>query len=187
MTQTINFHEGLRYQYNLTPDSLVIDVGAYHGNFSREISRLYGCKIWAFEPIRVWFDWAIKNQSDKVTVFPFGLGAAGGFREFYIKGDMSGEHAEGLCAIVSIAPVDILFAWSNVHLLKLNIEGGEFEVLETIIGKGKVGIFRDIQVQPHGVVPNAEARWAAIQSDLLKTHHLTYDFPWVWQNYRRNE
>jgi hypothetical protein len=45
---------------------------------------------------------------------------------------------------------------------------------------------RDIQVQFHDFVPDAEIRRDEIRRALSATHHLTYDYPFVWENWRIN-
>jgi hypothetical protein len=44
---------------------------------------------------------------------------------------------------------------------------------------------RDIQVQFHDFVPDAEHRMRRIQQALEATHDLTFEYPFVWENWRR--
>ena len=77
---------------------------------------------------------------------------------------------------------------SNVDLIKINIEGGEFELLEYLVETDKVSIFKNIQVQFHDFVPDAINRMKAIQNKLSKTHALTYQYEFVWENWKlKNE
>jgi hypothetical protein len=45
---------------------------------------------------------------------------------------------------------------------------------------------RRIQVQFHDFVADADRRMAAIQSRLRATHHTTYQYPYVWENWALN-
>jgi hypothetical protein len=76
----------------------------------------------------------------------------------------------------------------NIHtvdLLKLNIEGGEYSLLESVIKDGNIKVFKNIQVQFHDfVIDNARVRMRNIQRELAKTHQLTYQFEFVWENWQ---
>jgi hypothetical protein len=74
----------------------------------------------------------------------------------------------------------------NVDLIKINIEGGEYELLEKLIEEDKISIFNNIQVQFHDfVIPNAKERMVQIQSRLKSTHFITYQFEFVWENWKK--
>jgi hypothetical protein len=73
----------------------------------------------------------------------------------------------------------------SVDLVKINIEGGEYDLLDHLIAEGLIERIRDVQVQFHDFVPGAEARRAAIRHGLEATHVVTYDEPFVWENWRR--
>ena len=72
----------------------------------------------------------------------------------------------------------------RIDLMKINIEGGEYDLLEHLIKTGWIDKIINIQVQFHDFVENAEARMLAIQNDLAKTHELTYQYKFVWENWR---
>src|SRR5262249_51252950 len=73
----------------------------------------------------------------------------------------------------------------EVSLMKINIEGGEYDLLENLIATGLISRIRDIQVQFHMDIPDAERRMHAIQSRLAGTHRLTFQYPFVWENWQR--
>jgi hypothetical protein len=72
----------------------------------------------------------------------------------------------------------------GVDLMKINIEGGEYELLEHLIARGLTKRIRNIQVQFHeDVMAGAAGRMERIQSRLAETHHLTYQERFVWENW----
>ena len=83
---------------------------------------------------------------------------------------------------------------SSVALLKLNIEGGECDVLEDLLNHRKagraegrqlyVGDVSNIQVQFHETPMQTPERVQRIRRALNATHCLTYSFPFVWENWR---
>ena len=73
---------------------------------------------------------------------------------------------------------------AHIDLMKINIEGAEYEVLQHLIDSGLIGRITNVQVQFHDCVPFARARRASIRRQLEHTHELTYDFSFVWENWR---
>lgn len=189
------FREELRYQYPLSPSSIVIDAGGYEGNFARSIAEKYGCHVQVYEPV-----WAFSERiaarfvgtpmADRIHLHHAGIGATARRETFGVKGDMSGvactscNHQEEV-SIVPIAGVLLAHAGTDkqVDLLKLNIESMEFEVLEAICDAGLDHRFTNIQVQPHNTIPNAASRWESIKRRLQLNHRITWDEPWIWTNF----
>lgn len=179
------FTESMRYEYNLTPDDLVWDVGGYEGNFARAIATRYRCSVTCFEPVFFERVRLALVGLEKVRVVPYALSDAEGAVTMRMKGDSSGAFADS-GPVVEAVTVDVAKHLPDaLALLKLNIEGGEFAVLERILATELAARVRDIQVQFHPIVPDYQARYEAIAAGLSKTHELTYHAPWCWENWRR--
>lgn len=185
------FHESDRYDYALTTDDIVLDCGGYEGKFAEEINRRYGCTVHVLEPIVHFYQRTVERLKDRhnVHVHNCGIGGESGPALFKIKGDMTGAWVgEGTEEWVNIRAVDELWkllSLDEVGLVKLNIEGSEFPVVERMIETGLINKVRNLQVQFHAVVPDAEARFRALQDKLAQTHGLTFDAQWIWQNWKR--
>jgi FkbM family methyltransferase len=178
--------ESARYDYGLRPDSVVMNVGAYHGHFAKEFAQRYNCRILAFEPISSHYYIAQETLKGfpKVELYHFGLGSTSRVEEFGVSNDSSG--------LWSHAPIrenvqirGLRETMDSVDLLELNCEGGEFEIIPEIIRLGWQHRFKQIQVQVHFNHTNAEAEWALIHDALSATHLRTWggDFTY-WTNYR---
>lgn len=72
----------------------------------------------------------------------------------------------------------------NIDLIKINIEGAEYDLLDSIIEEGLQTRISNIQVQFHDVVSDAEKRMKGIQKMLEETHEVTWQYPFVWENWR---
>lgn len=72
----------------------------------------------------------------------------------------------------------------KVGLMKVNIEGAEFDLLDHMLEKGCMPMIGNLQVQFHRFVPNAPSRRRTLRSSLKLTHELTYEFYFVWENWR---
>lgn len=180
----MNFTENIRYDYPLTPDSRVIDAGGYKGAFAREIDWRYNCWINVYEPVFAEECLAGLPRTRKIAFYDVGLAGSARRDRFCIKGDMTGAFAQGETKDVEL--VDVMdVVWGNIDLLKLNIEGLEFEVLERLLANPEaLARIKNIQVQFHPIVHDAEARYQSIRERLLQHYELTYDFPWCWQNFK---
>lgn len=184
------FNEEMRYDYPLTPDSLVVDCGGYKGDFAVKINEKYGCRICVFEPIKEFCD-EIRNRingNPKIELYNHAIGRSNRKEIICISDNSTGFFkTDGELRLVDVHNFCISDIPPSVDLIKLNIEGMEFELLEWIFDNHFEKRFKNIQVQFHKVVPDYEARYEAIRAKLLKTHELTYDFPWCWQNFRLKE
>jgi FkbM family methyltransferase len=189
------FTESDRYDYpELCRQSIVFDCGGYEGRFARSIFEKYGCAVHVFEPCP---EFAVKCRAnlkglpDNVCLHAHGIGGVRRMVEMRVKGDMTGPWAEGAPFVAELRGIGEMLRFhglegGKIDLLKLNIEGGEFEVLEEMLfeyGQEHLGI-DNIQVQFHTVVPDWQERYNTIRAKLLESHRLTYDAPWCWENYK---
>jgi len=184
----------LRVNYPLNEHSIVFDLGGYHGDWTDLITSKYNCNVHVFEPIPDLYN-KIKSRfsnNDKVKVYDFGIAERTGELELSVavSVDSSSFYTEGgdkiTCNIVSIVDFIRSNNITNVDLIKINIEGGEYPVLDTIISNNLVNVFDNIQVQFHNMNPDSSLRRDNIRKELSKTHSLTYDYEFVWENWKRN-
>ncbi|MDG1227221.1 MAG: FkbM family methyltransferase [Polaribacter sp.] len=186
----INGDKTLRLNYDLSQSSIVFDLGGYKGNFAQEIYKRYLCKIFIFEPVKSFYkiiDNKFKNIP-KVTAYPFGL--ANNDKELFISNsedassvfiDSDGSEKIKLKSILTFINDNKI---THVDLIKINIEGGEYEVLESLLSSGMIPIFKNLQIQFHDfIIDNANERMENIQAQLAKTHKITYQYKFVWENW----
>ena len=75
----------------------------------------------------------------------------------------------------------------EVDLMKINIEGGEYELLEQLIETDMMSKIKDLQIQFHNIASDPEKRMQAIQEALKNSRYLTYQYKFVWENWTRRE
>jgi FkbM family methyltransferase len=181
--------ETLRVDYNLEPESLVFDIGAYKGNWTSDIFSRYCCEIHAFEVVEE-FATAIDHRfgrNPKIHVYNYGLSAEDGTAKISVSDTSSsvfGDNARqetiafrGFQSFMGEKQIN------HIDLMKINIEGGEYDLLEHILDTPYVARIGNFQIQFHDFVPNAEKRMSHIQQRLSKTHVLTYQYPFIWENW----
>ena len=73
----------------------------------------------------------------------------------------------------------------DIDLISINIEGGEYSLLDRIIESGFISHIKELQVQFHTTVPNAAKERKRIVEKLLQTHNSSYSYPFVWEGFVR--
>ena len=77
---------------------------------------------------------------------------------------------------VSIKNISNYLAEHNIeriNLLKLNVEGSEYEIYKELINSKLIGNIENIQVQFHKRGSKSEAQYYELRDKLRETHHLT--------------
>lgn len=181
----------LRLDYDLSEDSIVFDLGGYKGDWTSDIFSKYCCFIHIFEPVKE-FSKNIEQRfykNKKIIVHSYGLSNKNETVKITLDKDGSSIFKSGKDSedIVLVKAIDFMQKNNiqKIDLMKINIEGGEYYLLEHLIETGFINNIKDIQVQFHDIFSDAEQRMLKIQKDLEKTHFLTYQYPFVWENWRK--
>lgn len=170
--------ERLRYEYELTPTGIVIDLGAYRGEWANEIHARYGCHVTVVEPTEYINDFKHGHIINKAAGTHYGKMSFGG-RAYYSSIFEQGDH-EYECIDINT----VIEKYPEIALLKVNIEGAEYDVLSHVIGAGLHKRIKNIQVQFHQIDSAPYQLWYKEISDKLsKTHSLTWHYPFCWENW----
>jgi len=185
--------QSLRLAYPLDENSLVFDVGGYIGNFAADIFCKYNCNIYIFEPVTELYE-KIKvrfGNNPKVKVFHAGLSDISSTATISVSGTSSSifkknsDEMEKSQEIKLISVVDFIknHGIKEIDLMKINIEGGEYSLLESLIKHNLLDITRYYQIQFHNFIPDAKEKRENIRTELSKTHRLLWDYPFVWESW----
>lgn len=182
-----------RLNYNLNSHSTVIDAGGYKGEWADKINQLYGCKVYIFEPVERYYFQIEERFSDNTDIKVFKKGVSNSnekIRIFDSEDSSSVYWGEGNSEEIELVNFSTFLSEEgidSVDLLKVNIEGGEYDLLEGIINKGDQFRIKNIQVQFHRFVKGCVERRLKIRETLSKTHMLTYDYEFIWENWQLKE
>ena len=185
-----------RLEYALDERSVVFDVGGFEGQWASDIAGRFACRIEIFEPMPSAVDGLRRRfaANPKITVHDFALGPADGRLKLTLAGDASSllPHAAAGEPAVEVAVRDIAAyceqaGVSRIDLLKLNIEGGEYALLERLVESGWITRVRNLQVQFHDFVPRAEALRENLAERLMLTHERAWCYEFVWESWRLKE
>lgn len=183
--------ETLRLDYDLNENSVVFDIGGYKGEFARDIFCKYESNIYVFEPLTDFFEICEKRfiKNKKIKLYNFGLADKSFDTEinisdnassiFNVKGEKKKIRLESITNFILSNQIE------TVDLIKINIEGGEYDLLDSLIENNLIHKFKNIQVQFHDfIIENPRERMKKIQNKLAETHKITYQYEFVWENWK---
>lgn len=184
------------HEAEITSDSVVVDVGAFTGAWAQHIVDRYDPLIYAFEPNPRSFELLLEKAANnpKLQPQPYGLGDQDLTVDFTVNGlgssmcDERSGHSDMERIKVNIAAIDRVWEdleLGNIDLMKINIEGAEFPLLDKMIKTNlldKVGCF---MIQFHEWHPGAYKKRRKIREALSKTHRIEWDYPFVWEKWVR--
>lgn len=182
--------DALRYNYPLNKDSIVFDLGGYKGDFSYIINKKFGCNCFLFEPLDSYFSECVKRFSNNPKILPFKYGIKKRTEKVKIYPNDDGTstnivgekyetvYTKGLLEVIKQLDID------KIDLIKINIEGDEYDVLEQAILDNSIHKISNIQVQYHQWIDNCEERRNEITKRLEETHSLEWKYDWVWESWK---
>lgn len=189
----IFWNENYRYDYDLPEDATIFDLGGYRGEFTERLLNEHSVEIvHVFEPVPKFSQDLREKFSDDsdVMIHEYGLMDSNTRVEFSTKGASSTMYDEDTDTEVEIR--DIVDAIDNldiqeIQLMKINIEGAEYALIERLIESGYIKRIQNIQIQFHDRpdIEDCKQKQADIQEELGKTHELKFEFYFVWESWTR--
>lgn len=193
----INANRQLLHEADIDSNSIVLDAGAYTGEWAKEILDRYNPTIHAFEPDPRNYKQLEKRAQANPRIIPyrFGLGEKNElarmtlemlgstmFTDTSDKKDVPWAEVE----IRDIAETWKSLALDRVDLMKINIEGAEFPLLERMIEVDLLKHVDCFMIQFHEWHPGAYRRRRKIQEALRRSHTLVWDYHFIWEKWVRN-
>lgn len=185
------FSEPMLLNWPLTPDSTVVEIGSHEGQMIHLLTEKFGCPIIGFEPVPEFYDACVRRfkANPDVVIWPYALGGSNRRASFGIKGSMSGEHCSDSNATIGVPVRDVCQVFDGlgldwIDLLTLNCEGGEYDILDRLVGSGWRWKIRGLTVQFHATVPGFAARRDSIRGRLTETHECLFSEPFIWEGWK---
>ncbi|MDH5238725.1 MAG: FkbM family methyltransferase, partial [Acidimicrobiia bacterium] len=169
-------------------------VGAYTGEWAVPMTQRHRIELHAFEPA----DDGVAELTEKlgsdphVHVHPYGLAERDFSSTMALNGPGSSIYADdGLygsqtAEIRDVVPVLAELGISHIDLLKINIEGAEYDLLDRLIDAGWLARIDQLLIQFHEWHPLAYWRRWRIRRRLRRTHRQVWDYDFVWEYWRRS-
>jgi FkbM family methyltransferase len=191
------------YMHNLEvtqPEPVIVDVGGHVGQWASDMYARTAGIVYVFEPVHEFADLMRKrfHLNPKVQIHEVGLGASTRMETILVRGAGSsvfhryyaepcGRYTNDREEKVTIRNAVEMFEQLNIgfiDIMKVNIEGGEYELLPALIDSLWIRRIQNLQIQFHDFVPGAQEKAEEIRRRLAETHSLTFQYPWIWENWR---
>lgn len=176
---------------DLPEGAVVFDIGGFRGEWTdRILAAQPRARVHVFEPHPGFAaDLRGKYSDDaRVTVHELALGPADGTLALSDAGDASSAvAAHDRRFEAPVVAVTRFFAEqdiAHIDLAKINIEGGEYELLPALAATGLIARVGRLQVQFHLFAPEMRAERDAIRAQLEQSHDCRWCYPFVWEEWR---
>ena len=185
---------------DLPVGAVVLDVGAYEGEWARRILERADARgpvdlrLHAFEPEQRVAQRLGESMRDdhRFRLHPFGLAGRDRVEVMTVAGMGTSQYADprapvdfgtmevplrDVHAVLSALEVD------RIDLMKVNIEGGEFELIDRLHATGWLPRTGTVIVQFHEFAPGAYRGRRRNRRQLAETHRCTWSYPWVYERW----
>jgi FkbM family methyltransferase len=179
--------EEKRINYPLNENSIVFDVGGYTGNWGVKMFNKYNCNLYSFEPVKNFYSqYKSKIKSSKFKIFNYGILDKDCSMSINVSNDSTSLYRnfanKETIQLRDISSVIDELLITNIDLMQINIEGGEYDVLNRIIDTGKINTIKRLQVQFHDIDTNSLNKKNNIITKLKNSHDLIWKYSeWIWE------
>lgn len=193
---SVNGDQTLRLNYPLNEDSVVVDLGGYEGQFAYNIYQKYNCNVYVFEPFLSYYksiDSRFKNN-EKIRVYDYGV--SGKTENLHIVDSNDGSYILESREVENIANLKIEtvkvksfkeayeeIGVDTIDLLKINVEGSEYDIMKNIFDSNLTSKINNYQIQFHHLSSECDKLLYDIREELSKTHKQDWNYEWVWENW----
>jgi FkbM family methyltransferase len=165
----------------------VLDGGGFRGEWTAEALWRFGCRSVVYEPVPE-FARGLRERfacNDRVEIVEAALGGAAGEIDVGLAADGSSSFRRGGPSVRArlADAAEECARLGDLGCVKLNIEGGEYDVLERLAGADLLRSTGTLLIQFHELDAQSGARRARAQEQLARTHRLRWDFPFVWERW----
>lgn len=184
--------------FEMRPGDICIDCGANRGKFINA-ARHCGGTVYAFEPNPILFYWLQRRfgNDESVHLYNAAVGAADGTATFYRYPDRPDDEAGNIVGVfedgqsaqetqvrvmdlTTFLQREIIDRGKQVYLLKIDIEGAEFDVLPRLIETGTYKCAKYIGIETHArFIPDGPARLARMEKLIAGAGATNIDLYWV--------
>ncbi len=183
--------------YDLTEDSIVIDLGGFKGVWVDMLLNKHKTNpnIFIVEPIPQFYN-ILKTKfqnNNKIKLLNVGVSVNGEDtdRVIYVNGDKTSTNFKGGSEFVTkFKSLKTILNDNNidkVDLIQINIEGDEYPLLEHLITTETIHKLKNIQIQYHLGISDDINRRKNIQEKLTELGFTKrFDYPFVWESWYKN-
>ena len=180
----------LMLDHNLDNNSVVVDIGAYTGEWISIMSKKYKCNYYALEPVKKFYDIIEEKfkNNPKIRCLMNGMSSKNEIKLINISADGSsvfGNSNEKQS--INLLDIETFMKLNNlekIDLLQMNVEGMEYEILKSWIENSNIlSKINKILIQFHEVDDlDVIKEREYIQTSLLENKFKKcFDYFFVWE------
>lgn len=177
--------EELKYNIKFKDDGLVLDFGGYIGEFTSKLSKSNpNMSFLIFEPVPNFYDKCLRrfNKKQNISVLPYGVTSNGRNIDLAIDGPRTRTNQSGENQIFATKSITEIFDdLGQVELLKMNIEGLEYECLFNIIENGYIKKINYLLIQFHNFRIDDENNYIKITRLISEDFIRIFSYKWKWE------
>lgn len=172
----------------------IVDVGGYHGEWASCILEGNpGARVHILEPVPAFHQSiAAKFAADqRVSTHRCGLGDAPRTDRISLDSDASSIHRQAGSAQLVDIRVEDAAVWLQTHaaegvaLMKLNVEGSEYQIIDRLSTSGAMRSIGVLLVQFHDFIPECDRLMRHAHALLRRTHRPVFRYRYVWERWDR--
>jgi FkbM family methyltransferase len=177
----------LLFDIDLAEGDVLLDVGAFVGDWTARMLRdAPRVQVLAFEPEPSALErFGERIDDPRVVLLPYGLGGRTRRERLVLGGPGSsvftqpGDFGSTDIELRDVADVLASHDVERVKVAKVNIEGGEFELIDRLHETGWLARIDTMIVQFHEFGPDAHRARRRNRRQLAETHHCSWNYSWV--------
>ena len=178
----------LYHNLDLQPEDTVLVLGGYLGDSVQRWLDISENKIFVVEPVEDYFKELQLRFEDhpRVELFQLALGDKNGTAQIYIDGLKSGSSANsGSVQSSKLVAANEFVANLAIQpsIIEINIEGGEYPVMQNLFDSKLVSEIKTLIIQFHRFTYENEIYRSEIRANLSNTHNEIYCYDWVWERW----
>jgi FkbM family methyltransferase len=181
--------EFLSLNYPLNKNSTVLIIGAFEGDYLSKLNKKFECKVLAFEPMKESFDILKSKFAEYGNISLFNFGLSDKTEEVYFS---ESEESSSLYTKDKKSQKVLLKSYSEfideekielIDLIYMNIEGGEYDLLPSMLNHDLLKKTKHLQIQYHIINDTSKIKRKLINSKISNTHKRIFNFPFIWERW----
>ena len=170
--------------YDLNPNSLVVDIGCYNATWIKDMYCKYNCNCIGIEPVKKYYEEGNRlfTYSDKVKLYNYGLTVDKKQKScmMCLKGDESKIDDNGEVYVELVYAKHFFDSIDkDIDVLQINIEGYEYILLPFMFNNGLLNKVKNIQIQFHTVGSYS------LMNDMISAleywgFQTKFNYPFIW-------
>jgi FkbM family methyltransferase len=176
-----------------SPESAVV-LGGYLGDSAIQLAQL-GYRVTVFEPIPAFAQKIrIRVSRSNLELEILEVAAATSSENILLSMDGDGTSQFSISAETANRSFPalnfsdwIMARGQTIGLLEMNIEGGEYEILQSLISNGSISKVNTLLVQFHNLTAESTLKRNELRIGLSSSHRMEWGFDWVWEKWVKSE